>query len=180
VGNWAVDSDDNLVLVGEITAPFGIRGEVKFFPFLSNLALIKKAKRVLVRLADGTESEREIVVTREHHGNLLLLFDGLDRNAVEILRKAQIFLPRSAFPKLPEDEYYEWQLLGLAVQTQAGSDLGKIARVLYNTLANDVYETELALIPAHRNFVLSVDLEAKKLIVSDDPGLLKNAVADAD
>lgn len=165
---------DEQVLVGEITAPFGIRGEIKLFPYLDSPDVLKRAGTVTLRLLDGREERFEIASMRSHQGVWLVAFVGLDRNAVEVLRKALVFLPKSALPALPADTYYEWQLLGLSVETETGKSLGQLTKVLYNPVANDVYETPTALIPAHPEFVLVVDLEQKKMIVKDDPGMLKD------
>jgi ribosomal 30S subunit maturation factor RimM len=63
---------------------------------------------------------------------------------------------------------------GLQVLTESGQDLGPITHVLFGP-ANDVYETPLALIPAvEGEFVVSVDLPARRLIVRDVPGLRKD------
>jgi 16S rRNA processing protein RimM len=97
----------------------------------------------------------------------------MDRTGAESIRNTKLFLPKSELPKLPEGAYYDWQLKGLMVQTESGKPLGEIETILYNPTANDVYETSLALIPAHAQFVLSVDLETGQMVVSDDPGLLK-------
>ena len=158
---------DKLVLVGEITAPFGMKGEVKLLPYLDEpTSLVGKTF-----LLHGQPSRIESI--RLHQGTVLVHFEGKDRTAAESLRGIQLFLPKSELPSLPEGAYYDWQLKGLAVVTESGKNLGVLESILYNPAANDVYETSLALIPAHAQFVLSVDLDAGRMVVSDDPGLLK-------
>jgi 16S rRNA processing protein RimM len=158
---------DKPVLVGEVTAPFGMKGEVKLLPYLDDPASLKGK----IFLVQGVPQRVQSV--RYHQGQPLLLFEGMDRTAAEAIRGTQLFLPKSELPPLPEGSYYDWQLRGLAVVTESGKALGEIETILYNPAANDVYETSLALIPAHAQFVLSVDLEAGRMVVSDDPGLLK-------
>jgi 16S rRNA processing protein RimM len=158
---------DELVLVGEVTAPFGMKGEVKLLPFLDDPATLK-GKTFLVQ---GQPCRIQSV--RFHQGQPLIHFEGMDRTAAEAIRGTPLLLPKSDLPPLPEGAYYDWQLKGLAVVTESGQALGQIETIFYNPVANDVYETSLALIPAHPQFVLSVDLEARRMVVSDDPGLLK-------
>lgn len=158
---------DELVLVGEVTAPFGMKGEAKLFPYLED-------PRVLVGktfLLNGKPGRVQSI--RPYQKHYLILFEGMDRTGAESLRGISLFLPKAELPPLPEGAYYDWQLKGLAVVTESGKDLGTIETILYNPAANDVYETSLALIPAHAQFVLSVDLEAGRMVVCDDPGLLK-------
>lgn len=159
--------DDELVSVGEVTAPFGIKGEVKLRANLDNPAFLVGKSFVL----NGEPCRIQSI--RVHQGTPLLRFEGKDRNAVELLRGQPLLLPKSELPPLSEGEYYDWQLKGLRVLTESGKDLGVLETILYNPTANDVYETPLALIPAHAQFVLAVDLEAGRMVVADDPGLLK-------
>ena len=164
--------DDENILVGEITSPFGIRGEVKLIPYLDDPALLIKMPFQL-RLASGILQKARAVSLRPHHGGLLLLLENADRTSAETLRGASLFFKKSEFPPLPEGSYYQWQLKGLQVETDTGRVLGTITTIYFNPSANDVYETELALIPAHEQFVLEVDLPAGRMVVRDDPGLLK-------
>lgn len=165
--------DDENILVGEIAAPFGIRGEVRVYPYLDDPALLTKIP-LRLHFSGGPFQLIRAVGFRPHQGQLLVQFEDTDRTAAEGLRGAKLFLKKADFPPLPEGSYYEWQLKGLQVATESGEDLGTIKTVLFNPAANDVYETDRALIPAHEQFVLSVDLETRRMIVRDDPGLLKS------
>lgn len=165
--------EEKPILVGEIAAPFGIRGEVKLLPLLARPELLVEVPAVQIEWPDGRRESRRVLALRHHQQALLVRFDGVDRNGAEALRGAQLYLPTSAFPPLGPDEYYQWQLLGLQVVTEAGRDLGTIERVHFYP-ANDVYETPVALIPAVADFVVSVDLEAGRLTVRDVPGLRKD------
>lgn len=165
--------DDETILVGEITAPFGLRGEVKLIPYLDDPALLTKIPFQL-RLASGDQQQARATSLRPHQGVFLLLLADTDRTSAERLRGASLFLKKSDFPPLEEGRYYQWELKGLVVETDTGRALGTITTIYFNPVANDVYETELALIPAHEQFVLSVDLKTRRMVVRDDPGLLKN------
>jgi 16S rRNA processing protein RimM len=158
---------DEFVLVGEITAPFSMKGELKFFPYMDDPKFLVGKSFLLKGQPHRVES------VRPYQAQYLIHFEGMDRTAAEALRNTPIFLPKSELPSLPEGAYYDWQLKGLKVITESGEALGQIEKVLYNPAANDVYETDKALIPAHAQFVLSVDLEAGQMVVCDDPGLLK-------
>ena len=164
--------DDENILVGEIAAPFGVRGEVKLVPYLDDPLLLTKIPFCL-RRANGQQEYVRAQAIRPHQGILLLLLENTDRTAAEQLRGASLFLKKSDFPALPEGSYYQWELKGLRVETDTGRDLGTIQTIHFNPSANDVYETERALIPAHEQFVLSIDSEQRRMVVRDDPGLLK-------
>ncbi len=75
---------------------------------------------------------------------------------------------------LEEGEYYEHQVVGLAVVEQDGTPLGKVREIL-STGANDVYivvgpEGEL-LLPAIEPVILEIDLQAGRMVVEVLEGL---------
>lgn len=169
----AHDNATDPVLVGEVTAPFGIRGEVKMFPLMRRPEQLASLPAVRLQLPDGSERLLKVAAVLAHQGVVRVRFEGIDRNDAEGLRGARVLIRRADFPPLPDGEYYEWQLLGMQVVSEAGESLGTVERVLYNPVANDVWETESALIPAVDAFVVSVDVGQGRIVVRDEPGLRK-------
>jgi 16S rRNA processing protein RimM len=166
---------DERVIVGEVVGAFGIKGEVKLTALLDSPQTLAKVSCVELRFPDGTRRERRVERVRVQQGAVIALFEGADRTEAESLRGVQVFLKKSDFPPLGPDAWYEWQLLGLAVRTESGKNLGKIEHVLYLP-GNDVYETELAMIPAIGSVVVGVSLDAGEVVVRDVTGLLKSEV----
>jgi 16S rRNA processing protein RimM len=76
---------------------------------------------------------------------------------------------------LEEDEYYEHQIVGLAVWTAGGGYLGKVDEVM-STGSNDVYvvrgEGQEVLIPAIEDVVLEINLAQGRLVVELMEGLI--------
>ncbi len=136
------------------------------------------------RKKTGTGAEQSVTVTerrlhvqslRRHQGAALLTLEGVtDRNESETFPGAEIFIYRSELQPLGEDTYYEADLVGLTVMTENGKSLGTILRVHFIPNANDVYETETAMIPAIGDVVVRVDLAEKQVLVRDIPGLRKD------
>jgi 16S rRNA processing protein RimM len=169
-------AEEGLVLVGEITAPHGVRGQVKMQPLMEKPESLAALPAVRLRFADGREEKRRITAAQKHQKQVLLRVAGVpDRDAAETLRGAQVLIRRDQLPVLEPDAYYESDLIGLDVVTEGGQDLGRIEKIHYNPAANDVYETPLALIPAVDAVVASVDLSARRVRVRDIPGLRKDA-----
>ena len=52
-----------------------------------------------------------------------------DRNAAERLTNTELYAPRSALPQAEEDEFYLADLMGLAVRSASGAEIGKITAV---------------------------------------------------
>ena len=84
-------------------------------------------------------------------------------------------VPEDRLVPLPENHYYIYQLIGLDVYTDEGELLGKLADVL-PTGGNDVWvvrtEKGEVLLPAIRQVVRKVDLEAKRIVVHLLSGLV--------
>ena len=91
------------------------------------------------------------------------------------LRGRLLELPQSRLHPLPQDEYYQFQLLGLEVWTTDGELLGRIAQIL-PTGSNDVYVVPVAdgevLIPAIEDVVKSVDLDNGRMTIETIKGML--------
>ena len=167
---------EEFLRVGVITAPHGVRGDVKVFPTTDDVNRFKKLKNVLLDL--GKEKrELEIEQVKFYKNLVLLKFKGIDNiNDVEPWRKKDLLITRKQAVPLGEDENFIVDLIGLTVRTDEGEVLGSLKDVL-QTGANDVYCVEResgkeVLLPAIKDCVLKVDLEKKEILVHVLPGLL--------
>lgn len=171
--NWPQE----LVAVAEVVSPQGNRGEVKAVPLTGHLERFD-ALRAVVAWKDGTERPLTLTAWRAWRGFVILGFAELATiGEAETLRGAMICVRAEERAALPADEYYHDDLFGLQVLTEEGRPLGRIAAILV-TGANDVLVVkdeagEEVLLPALREVVLRVDLQAKTMIVRPLPGLLE-------
>src|SRR2546423_792166 len=115
---------------------------------------------------------------RYHSGRLLLSFEGVhDRDAVEALRNTMLIVEADP-EESPEDpdEFYDHQLLGLAVELADGTPLGEIADLLHlpgqDVLAVKRPQAPEVLIPFVKQFVPTVDVAAGRVVVDPPAGLL--------
>jgi 16S rRNA processing protein RimM len=88
----------------------------------------------------------------------------------EALKGATLWIHPSMRPKLPEGEFYLDEIIGMRVVTESGEDWGEVEDVLENP-AHNIYVTKVAMIPAHPEFIVSTDWDARVLRVRDVPGL---------
>jgi 16S rRNA processing protein RimM len=96
----------------------------------------------------------------------VLRLDGInDRAAAEGL--VGRYLEAPTLP-LPPGTYYWHQLVGLAVADDAGVELGEVVEV-FRAGENEVYRIEgplgELLVPALRDVVLAIDLDARRMVV---------------
>ncbi len=149
-------SDPDLVQVGKVGRPHGIDGS--FF--------VEGPSDDPTRFAKGSTlyaagEPAEVVVSKRGSGGRPVI--KLDR---PVERGTTLAVPREALPPLDDDEYYGFQLVGLAVEEDGGRVLGRVAAVL-DYPANDVLELDSGLLlPLVEACVRQVDLEGGRIVVS--------------
>lgn len=166
---------EDLLKVGIITTTHGLRGEVKVFPTTDDASRFKKLKQVI--LDTGKEKlQLEIAGVRFFKNMVILRFQGLDDiNEVQKFRQKGLYVRREDAVELAENEYFIADLIGLAVHTDEGEELGELVNVL-QTGANDVYvvrtaEGEEVLVPAIRDCIREIGIEEGRMLIHLLPGL---------
>lgn len=164
------------VVVARLGKPKGVKGDLHADSLsdvpnrLSTLTVVRAvAKNGETRTLRVVGNERADITGTLH-------FEGIeDRDAAEELAGNFLEVPVSEAPPLPDGLYYHWQLTGLRVLADDGTDLGTLEEVLQPG-ANDVYVVRGArgeiLIPAVKEFVKATDLAAGTMTVHLLPGLL--------
>ncbi|MBX9882082.1 MAG: ribosome maturation factor RimM [Sphingomonas sp.] len=120
------------VVLAAVIGAHGLAGEVRLKRFADDLGayrVFNGGALTLVGLREGP------------NGAIARFAEVGDRNAAEALRGTQLTVPRSALPPLGEGEYYHVDLIGLAVETDAGLAVGRVVAV-ENFGAGDVIEIE--------------------------------------
>jgi 16S rRNA processing protein RimM len=98
-----------------------------------------------------------------------------DRTAAEALRGALLVVPESSSPELPEGSWWDHRIEGCEVETDGGRRLGTVREVIH-TAANDVWSAvdeagAETLVPVLKDVLVSVDADAKRIVVREIPGL---------
>jgi 16S rRNA processing protein RimM len=110
---------------------------------------------------------------------LLVTFEGVgDRTRAEELRGARIFAAGGDLPALPEDAFWERDLVGCSVVDTEARSLGVVAGVLARP-EQDLWEVDTpggtVLLPAAKDLVVSVDLPQRRVVVRPPAGLFDEA-----
>lgn len=161
-------STDDIVVMGQIGAPFGIKGWVKVFADTEHPDSLFDYPVWYIETPKGWQAF-EIENAELHTKNMVAKLAGVDdRDVAESFRKRKIGVPRSELPEPEEGEYYWSDLIGLQVVNLAGEALGQV-RELLETGANDVLvvqdgDTE-RLLPFVDAVVKTVDLAAATITV---------------
>ena len=133
------DSPPDSVLLAQIGAAHGIRGEVRIKPFGDADMLDRYGP-----LYDAQGRSYEITAMRPQKTVLVVRFRGIDsREAAEALNGVKLIVDRSALPVPEEDEFYLSDLIGLQTVSPEGEMLGKVVEV-HDFGAGDILEIRLA------------------------------------
>ena len=176
-----MSTNSNLVNVGRITAVFGIKGWVKIHSYTDPQENLFEYHPWFLKTAHGVK-EIEIDEAKPHGDSFVAHIVGVDdRDLAMEFTAADIAIERNLLPELDTGEYYWSQLEGLAVFTQFSGTrqrLGVVSK-LFETGANDVLvvaadaesiDQRERLIPyVPEQFVISVDIKAREMIVDWDP-----------
>ncbi len=162
--------------VGVISSTHGVRGEVKVFPTTDDVKRFKRLKEVI--LDTGKEElTLEIEGVKFFKQFVILKFKGYDNiNDIEKYKGKSLFVTRANAVRLRRDEYFIADLQGLTVVDEEDKVLGTLRDVM-ETGANDVYIIDMAdgrevLVPAIKECILHVDVEAGKMQIHLMDGLL--------
>lgn len=168
-------NSSNLIQIGFITRPHGIRGEVKVNYFFEEPEKIRTLKRVYVCLKSAVCKEMEVVSLRPQGSNVILnLKDIYTRNDAETLRGSELFVQKEMLPDLDEGQYYMDEIIGLKVKNLDNEYLGEIIDVLKLPM-QEVYVIENqgieSLVPAVEEFVKKIDVTQGEMIIDPIDGM---------
>jgi 16S rRNA processing protein RimM len=164
-------ADDELE-IGTISGVFGVMGEVRLF--LHNpesVALVDPTVVVLVR-PDGARFEATLQARSGAGKRIIGRIRGLDdRNVAHSLKDWRVLVRGVDLPEPEPDEFYVRELEGLVVFA-GDREMGSLTAV-HPTPGGDVLEidtgaAEPAFVPFVERYVLEVDLEGGRVVLTDD------------
>ena len=167
-GAQSPDWPDDLVVMGRLLAPRGIKGWLKVKTFTEEADALAEFPTWWLKDKHGW-SAREVEESELVHLGFSAKLQGVeDRNAAELMRGIDVAVPRSELPRY-DDSIYWIDLIGLEVRNEANELLGRIDSLM-ETGANDVMVLKLEdgkemLVPYSEQVVKEVDLKAKKVVV---------------
>jgi len=169
-----LSAKDERVLLGEIGAAQGLRGEVRISSFTADEAAIADYRP----LEDEAGRVVEIETLRATPKALIARVKGVTtREAAEALTGTKLYAPRSRLPEREDEEWYHSDLIGLAALDRDGRSIGRVVAI-QNFAAGDLLELKPAsggatvLVPFTRETVPEIDVEGGRLTLVLPEGLL--------
>ena len=155
-----------IVVLGQIVAPHGVRGDLRIMPLTSNTQLFMDMDYLLL----PDERRLHMIKARLHKNIILVTVKEITSvEEAERLRGQKVSVYREDMPELPEGRYYVGDLLGLPVLDEEGKQIGIFKDVL-PTGSRDVYVIQppegkdilVANIPEN---IRDIDLPNRRIIV---------------
>ena len=175
---WPSDA----VEVARIVDAWGVKGWIKLQPLAADPQALLSARRWYLQPAEHATSHvppvLHVTQSKLHGGAVVAAARELpDRDAARALRGARVYVARSSFPRVGDDEYYWVDLIGATVVNRQGEPLGCVSSLI-DTGAHsvlcvrrpdagpEVSDTQAErLIPFVAAYVDSVDLAARRIQV---------------
>jgi len=158
-----------LVAIGVIEKPFGVRGEMRVRSLSDVPGRFEGLTRVTLEAPTGAIKETTIRSVRAMNGSYVLGMDVCSTpEEAGLFRGWTVKIPQGSAPALPPGQYYEYELIGCSVRDEAGHLMGILEDIL-KTPGHHVFvvrgEQGEVLIPAAKNVVASVDVPRKTMTV---------------
>jgi 16S rRNA processing protein RimM len=152
--------------VGQLGRAVGLKGEVEVLVLsdapdrFSPGSVLKAETRTLTVRSVRKNKDRTVVAFEEI----------TDRDGAEALKGAQLFIEAERARSLEADEYWDHDLIGCAVVTVDGREIGEVTDVLHQP-AGELLVVGKHLVPLIRDVVRSVEPRVR-ITIDPLPGLL--------
>ena len=157
-----------MVVVGRFGPPFGVKGWLNVISYTDPVTNLADYRPWFVE-RNGEWTQVSVEQLKPHRNGFVAQVDGVDDRDVALRYSGKsIGVEESTLPETDDDEFYWKDLIGLAVEDQAGTVLGEVSGLM-ETGANDVIVVRGGsgeiLIPFLRHVVMAVDLERRRIVV---------------
>jgi 16S rRNA processing protein RimM len=167
---------DDMVLVGRIARPHGIRGQVVVNPETDFVDERFRVGATLHTRGEAGEETLTISAVRVQGGRPVVGFEGFARiEDVERLAGQELRVPEEALQALEPGSYYHHQLVGCAVETVQGERIGDVERVEGGVGGSRLVvggRRGEILVPMAAEICVEIDVAAKRIRINPPDGLL--------
>lgn len=167
---------DDLILIGLISKPHGIFGEVKVKVLTDFPSRFQNIRRVFMVLKDGEIKNIAIEKTKILNSTVLIKFQDINSiQEVKAIIGSEIAVLKEECIKLPQDSYYIFDLIGLQVVLSHGEFIGTVEDIELNSaqdllIVKSLHGNEV-MVPFVKELIPKVSLTDKKIVVNNIPGL---------
>jgi len=161
------------IYIGKIVNTHGIKGELRI---LSDFEYKERVFRKGFNLYIGKDKIKEEINTYRHHKEFEMVTFNEYNNNNQVLKylKENVYILKEDL-NLGEEEYLEKELIGFDV-IENNEVVGKIINIEKTSPTNKImeinYKGKRVLLPYHKDFILKLDLQNKKIEVKLIEGMI--------
>ena len=156
---------EQMLKIGVVVKPQGIKGELKVAPFTDDANRFKKLKQVIidgqVYKVSGAKIGADAV--------FLALFGVQDRNQAETFRNKELFVEREDAVTPKQDHYFIVDIIGCTVKTETDQVVGVVTDV--TQAKTDIFTLDCngrtMRFPFLKDLLVSVDTQGKTITVKE-------------
>tara|TARA_B110000483_G_scaffold62299_1_gene77511 strand:+ start:69 stop:572 length:504 start_codon:yes stop_codon:yes gene_type:complete len=157
-------SSDELIIIGVITGKHGLKGLLKIKWFTDNSKGLELYNPV--HLINGNTHILKVMF--ENKGQAICSLDGINNpQEVDLLKGQKIYVKRSGFPGLDDNEFYQVDLVGCIVENIEGKYIGEVTAV-YDYGSAPLIEIAKELMIFNNDNFPYVNIKEKKIIMNDE------------
>lgn len=165
---------DDLLLVGRVARPHGIRGQIIVNPDTDFPDDRFTVGQVLLVGPQDSPEPREIREVRFHQGRPILSLAGIESmDDAETLAGKDVWLPAASLAPLPDGTFYRHDLVGCEVRDTADALIGRVTAVEGTLERSHLVVDGQVMIPMVEDICLRIDLAARRVIVNPPEGLIE-------
>jgi 16S rRNA processing protein RimM len=165
-----------MIVLGRITAPYGVKGWLRLHPFGDDPGSWSNIQHWWLGADEASFGDWRafrLQTMRLQGKSWLVKLTGVDgRDAAEALVGQYVGAPRAALPQTAADEYYWDDLVGLQVVNQEEHPLGRVVEMIESgahavmvVMAGDGEKAQRRLLPFVGAVVKTVDVAAGRMTV---------------
>ena len=163
----------DLLLVGRIARPHGIRGQVIVNPETDFMEDRFRVGQILKLGSPDRTRDCEIVEVRFHQGRPIVRLAGIDTmDEAAALAGADLWVPEAGLAPLPDGTFYRHELIGCEVRNVAGTVLGRVTAVEGALDRSYLVVDGHMMIPLVSGICVGVDIGERRVIVDPPEGLV--------
>ncbi len=155
--------------IGKIVKSCGLRGRMKAVSYLESNGKLQNLDEVYIGQGKDKTGPLKLKGIRSRGKSFFLEIEGVENlQSANAFIGCQVLIAADKPEKLPEDEYYWRDMIGLKVVTEEGHVLGVIESI-FPTGSNDVYvcgggEREI-LLPGIADVIRKIDIDRGMMVV---------------
>jgi len=173
-----MNDQEDLIVVAHIVKVRGLRGEVVADLLTDFPDRFEQLSALVTVTADGSRRSLQIEEQWFHGDRLVLKFAGFDRiEEAKELVGCDLAVPADERVELPDDSFYDWELIGCRVETVSGQAVGEVRKIMrpggVELLSVVDADNRDRLVPMAADIVVEIDKDQKLIRIDPPEGLLE-------